>query len=186
MNTSQIRNKISETHLRRKAIVYVRQSTPEQVRRNKESQRLQFALKDKAQEWGWEQIEVIDCDLGASASMGAAVRPGFEKLTSTVAMGVVGIIFNREASRLSRTDKDWCRLLEICGVFNTLISDGEQVYDPNHTDDQLILGIKATLSVYELKILRKRLVEGMQAKAARGEYRRRVPPGYMCPSGECA
>jgi len=175
----QINGRITESHLSRKAVVYLRQSSPVQVRRNKESQRLQYALKDKAQEWGWKQIEIIDCDLGASASVGAAERLGFERLTVTVAMGEVGIILNREASRLSRTDKDWCRLLEICGVFNTLISDGEQVYDPNLSDDQLILGIKATLSVYELKILQKRLIEGMQAKAARGEFRRQLSPGYI-------
>ena len=140
MSVSQITSKITETHLSRKAVVYLRQSSPGQVRRNKESQRLQYALKDKAREWGWEQPEIIDCDLGASASVGAAKRPGFERLTSIVAMGEVGIILNREASRLSRTDKDWCRLLEVCGVFNTLISDGEQVYDSNLSDDQLILG----------------------------------------------
>jgi len=179
MSISQISDKITETHLCRKAVVYLRQSSPGQVRRNKESQRLQYALKDKAREWGWKQIEIIDCDLGTSASVGAAERPGFERLTSIVAMGEVGIILNREASRLSRTDKDWCRLLEVCGVFSTLISDGEQVYDSNLSDDQLILGIKATLSVYELKILRKRLIEGMQAKAARGEFRKQLPPGYV-------
>jgi DNA invertase Pin-like site-specific DNA recombinase len=179
MSVSQISGKITESHLNRKAVVYLRQSSPGQVRRNKESQRLQYALKDKAREWGWQKIEIIECDLGASASVGATERLGFEKLTGTVAMGEVGIIFNLEASRLSRTDKDWCRLLEVCGVFNTLISDGEQVYDSNLSDDQLILGIKATLSVYELKILRKRLIEGMQAKAARGEYRRQLPSGYI-------
>ncbi len=179
MSVSQLNSKITESHLSRKAVVYLRQSSPGQVRRNKESQRLQYALKDKAREWGWKQIEIIDCDLGASASVGAAERPGFERLTSIVAMGEVGIILNREASRLSRTDKDWCRLLEVCGVFSTLISDGEQVYDSNLSDDQLILGIKATLSVYELKILRKRLIEGMQAKAARGEFRKQLPPGYV-------
>jgi len=149
-----------------------------QVRHNKESQRLQYALADKAKEWGWREIEVVDSDLGASASLGAAVRAGFEKLTASVAMGEVGIVLNREASRLSRTDKDWCRLLEVCGLFNTLIGDEEQIYDPNDSDDQLILGIKGTLSVYELKILRKRLIEGMEAKAARGEFRKQLPCGY--------
>ena len=180
----QINSKITESHLSRKAVVYLRQSSPGQVRRNKESQRLQYALKDKAQEWGWKQIEIIDCDLGSSASVGAAERLGFEKLTGYVAMGEVGIILNWEASRLSRTDKDWCRLLEICGVFDTLISDGEQVYDSNNSDDQLILGIKATLSVYELKIMQKRMIEGMQAKAARGEFRKQLSPGYIWDDGD--
>lgn len=178
MINSQINSKITESHLDRKAVVYLRQSSMKQVHQNKESQRLQYALKDRAKEWGWKEIEVIDCDLGYSASIGAALRVGFERLTASVAIGEVGIIFNREASRLSRTDKDWCRLLEVCGVFNTLISDGEQIYDPNCTDDQLILGIKGTLSVYELKILRKRLIEGMEEKAKRGEYKRQLPPGY--------
>jgi len=178
MSVPQMNSRINESHLCRKAVVYLRQSSMKQVRQNKESQRLQYALKDKALEWGWKEIEVIDFDLGSSASIGAAERAGFEKMTGSVAMGEVGIIFNREASRLSRTDKDWCRLLEVCGVFNTLISDGEQVYDPNLSDDQLILGIKGTLSVYELRLLRKRLIEGMQEKAARGEFKRQLPPGY--------
>lgn len=172
-------SKITEDHLQRRAVVYVRQSSPGQVQRNKESQRLQYALGETASAWGWKHIELIDSDLGRSASLGAGVREGFEGLIGSVAMGEVGIIFNREASRLSRTDKDWCRLLEICGVFNTLISDGEQVYDLSDSDDQLILGVKGTLSVYELRILRKRLVEGMQVKAARGEYKRQLPPGYV-------
>jgi DNA invertase Pin-like site-specific DNA recombinase len=149
------------------------------VRQNKESQRLQYGLKDKAKEWGWEQIEVIDCDLGSSAGPGASRRIGFERLTASVAVGEVGIIFSREASRLSRTDKDWCRLLEVCGLFNTLISDGEQIYDSNCTDDQLVLGIKATLSVVELKILRMRMIAGMEEKAKRGEFRKQLPPGYI-------
>jgi len=175
--------KVTEIHLDRKAIVYLRQSSLKQVQQNKESQRLQYALKETASAWGWKHIELIDTDLGSSASLGASVRKGFESLIASVAMGEVGIIFNREASRLSRTDKDWCRLLEICGVFNTLISDGEQVYDLNDSDDQLILGVKGTLSVYEVKILRKRLVEGMQEKAARGEFRRQLPPGYIWEPG---
>ena len=179
MEIQELSPKITEDHLNRKAVVYLRQSSMTQVRRNKESQRLQYALKEKAEEWGWRQIDVIDADLGASASVGAEVRKGFESLTTFVAMGEVGIIFNREASRLSRTDKDWCRLLEVCSIFHTLISDGEQIYDTNNTDDQLILGIKGTLSVYELKILRKRLIEGMEAKAARGEYRKQLPPGHV-------
>lgn len=172
-------NKITESHLNRKAIVYLRQSSAKQVQQNKESQRLQYALAETAKAWGWKDVEVIDADLGSSASLGAAIREGFEKVIGRVAMGEAGIIFNREASRLSRTDKDWCRLLEVCGVFATLISDGEQVYDLNDSDDQLILGVKGTLSVYELRILRKRLVEGMQEKAARGEFRRQLPPGYL-------
>lgn len=175
----QINSKIRESHLNRKAVIYVRQSTERQVRQNKESQRLQYGLKNKAKEWGWDRIEFIDCDLGSSAGPGASRRVGFERLTASVAVGEVGIIFSREASRLSRTDKDWCRLLEVCGLFETLISDGEQIYDSNCTDDQLILGIKGTLSVVELKILRMRMIAGMEEKAKRGEFRKQLPPGYI-------
>jgi DNA invertase Pin-like site-specific DNA recombinase len=175
--------KITESHLNRRAIVYLRQSSPKQVQHNKESQRLQYALAETARAWGWNEVELIDTDLGSSASLGAAIREGFEKVIGRVAMGEAGIIFNREASRLSRTDKDWCRLLEVCGVFATLISDGEQVYDLSDSDDQLILGVKGTLSVYELRVLRKRLVEGMQEKAVRGEFRRQLPPGYLWDEG---
>ena len=178
MTALRLNGKITADHLKRKAVVYLRQSSMRQVQQNTESRRLQYALKDKAIEWGWTEIEVIDCDLGSSAAVGAATRAGFERLTASVAVGEVGIILNRETSRLSRTDKDWCRLLEVCGVFDTLLSDGEQVYDPNCTDDQFVLGIKGTLNVVELKILRKRLTEGMEAKAARAEFRKPLPPGY--------
>ena len=176
---SQINNKIKESHLERKAIIYIRQSTDRQVQRNKESQRLQYALQDKAKQWGWKDIEIIDSDLGSSAAVGASERLGFERITSLVAVGEAGIIFSREASRLSRTDKDWCRLLEVCNIFNTLISDGEQIYDCNCMDDQLILGIKGTISAVELKILHTRLIAGMEEKAKRGEFKRQVPPGYI-------
>ena len=176
---SQQNNKINEGHLNRKAIIYIRQSTDRQVRKNKESQRLQYALQDKAKQWGWNDIEIIDSDLGSSAAVGASERRGFERITSLVAVGGAGIIFSREASRLSRTDKDWCRLLEVCSVFDTLISDGDQVYDCNCMDDQLILGIKGTISSVELKVLHTRLIAGMEEKAKRGKFKRRVPPGYI-------
>jgi len=181
---SQINNKIKESHLDRKAIIYIRQSTDRQVQRNKESQRLQYALQDKAKQWGWKDIEIIDSDLGSSAAVGASERLGFERITSLVAVGEAGIIFSREASRLSRTDKDWCRLLEVCNIFDTLISDGEQIYDCNCMDDQLILGIKGTISAVELKILHARLIAGMEEKAKRGEFKRQIPPGYIWDANE--
>jgi DNA invertase Pin-like site-specific DNA recombinase len=181
---SQINNKIKESHLDRKAIIYIRQSTDRQVQQNKESQRLQYALQDKAKQWGWTDIEIIDSDLGSSAAVGATERLGFERITSLVAVGEAGIIFSREASRLSRTDKDWCRLLEVCNLFDTLISDGEQIYDCNCMDDQLILGIKGTISAVELKILRTRLIAGMEEKAKRGEFKRQIPPGYIWDANE--
>ena len=170
--------KITADHLDRKAIVYVRQSSMAQVRGNLESQRLQYALADRARDLGWQEVEVIDTDLGASASVSSA-RAGFERLVATVALGQVGIVLAREASRLSRTDKDWCHLLEVCQALSTLIGDDEHIYDLELLDDQLILGIKGTLSVVELKVLKMRLLQGKEEKARRGELFMRLPPGYV-------
>ncbi len=179
MTTYQSNIKINATHLERSAIVYLRQSTEKQVKYNTESQRLQYALVNKAKELGWQKVEVIDTDLGSSASIGAADRKGFDQLIASVAKGEVGIVLSREISRLSRTDKDWCRLMEVCQIFGTLIGDADQVYDLNELDDQLILGIKGTLSVVELKVLRMRLLAGAEEKAKRGELMRLLPPGYV-------
>jgi len=172
-------SKITAQHLERKAIVYLRQSSMKQVRNNRESQRLQYALADRAKELGFREVEIIDVDLGATASIGAARREGFDRVIAKVAVGEVGIVFSREVARLLRTDKDWCRLMEVCQIFSTLIGDEEQIYDLNLTDDQLILGIKGTMSVVELKILHTRMVAGMEAKARRGEMVRMLAPGYI-------
>ena len=139
--------KIKPEHLARKAIVYLRQSSEKQVRQNKESQRLQYDVAERLRALGWKQVEIVDGDLGCSAAMASARRGGFERVLSSVALGEVGIVGSREVSRLSRTDKDWCRLLEVCQIFGTLIADEQQVYDLNYLDDQLVLGIKGTLSV---------------------------------------
>ena len=171
--------KLTPDRLARKAIVYLRQSSERQVQQNLESQRLQYALADRARALGWTQVEVIDSDLGWSAAMGAAPREGFARLLASVALGEVGLVLSREVSRLSRTDKDWCHLLEVCQLFDTLIGDAEQVYDVSLIDDQLVLGIKGTLSVVELKVLKLRLLQGMEAKARRGELIRILPPGYV-------
>src|SRR5207247_4284642 len=112
------------------------------------------------------------------AAIASARREGFERVLSSVALGEVGIVGSREASRLSRTDKDWCRLLEVCQIFGTLIADDQQVYDLNYIDDQLVLGINGTLSFVELKVLRQRLQAGQEAKARRGELLKRLPTGY--------
>ena len=143
--------KIKPEHLARRAIVYLRQSSEKQVRQNKESQRLQYDVAERMRALGWKQMEIVDGDLGSSAAMASARREGFERVLSSVALGEVGIVGSREVSRLSRTDKDWCRLLEVCQIFGTLIADEQQVYDLNYLDDQLVLGIKGTLSVVELK-----------------------------------
>jgi DNA invertase Pin-like site-specific DNA recombinase len=170
--------KIKPEHLARKAIVYLRQSTDKQVRQNKESQLLQYAVAERVRALGWQQVETINSDLGSSAGVAAAEREGFERVLSLVALGEVGVVGSREVSRLSRTDKDWCRLLEVCQIFGTLIADEQQVYDLNNLDDQLVLGIKGTLSVVELKVLRQRLLAGQEAKARRGELFKRLPSGY--------
>ena len=171
--------KIKPEHLARRAIVYLRQSSEKQVRQNKESQHLQYEVADRMRALGWKQVEIIDSDLGSSAALASACREGFERVLSSVALGEVGIVGSREVSRLSRTDKDWCRLLEVCQIFGTLIADEQQVYDLNYLDDQLVLGIKGTLSVVELKVLRQRLQAGQESKARRGELFKRLPVGYV-------
>jgi DNA invertase Pin-like site-specific DNA recombinase len=172
-------SKINSDHIRRVAIVYLRQSSMSQVRNNIESQRLQYALADRAAALGWKNVEVIDSDLGVSAAAGSRRRQGFERLLSLVALGQVGIVLSREVSRLSRNDQDWCRLLEICRVFGTLIADDDHVYDLAHMDDQLVLGIKGTLSVVELGVLRMRMQRGLESKAASGRLKLRLPTGYV-------
>jgi DNA invertase Pin-like site-specific DNA recombinase len=170
--------KIKPEHLGRKAIVYLRQSSEKQVRQNLESQRLQYELAERIRGLGWQEIEIVNSDLGCSAGMASAAREGFERVLSLVALGEVGIVVSREVSRLSRTDKDWCRLVEVCQIFGTLIGDEQQVYDLSYLDDQLVLGIKGTLSVVELKVLRQRLQAGQESKARRGELFKRLPVGY--------
>jgi DNA invertase Pin-like site-specific DNA recombinase len=170
--------KIKPEHLARKAIVYLRQSTEKQVRQNLESQRLQYDMGERMHALGWKDVEIVGHDLGASAAIASARREGFERVLSSVALGEVGIVVSREVSRLSRTDKDWCRLVEVCQIFGTLIGDEQQVYDLNYLDDQLVLGIKGTLSVVELKVLRQRLQAGQESKARRGELFKRLPVGY--------
>lgn len=184
MKQIKVHNTITLEHLQRKALVYVRQSSNRQVLQNKESQKLQYALKHKAREYGFKKIEIIDDDLGYSAASGACRREGFERMLSSIALGEVGIIFSREASRLSRNDKDWCHLFEVCVLFDTLIGDEEHVYNPNNIDDQMVLGIKATMSVVELKILKMRMLAGMEEKARRGELKRRPAPGYIWNSSD--
>jgi len=159
--------------------VYLRQSSAKQVKENLESQRLQYALVERAQALRWKQVEVFDHDLGCSAGLGAASRAGFDRLIASVALAEVGIIFSRELSRLFRTDKDFCHLMEVCGLFDCLVGDEERVYDLNVMDDQLVLGIKGTLSVVELKGMKLRLQAGMEEKARRGELSRLLAPGYV-------
>ena len=171
--------KITKEHLARRAVVYLRQSSERQVQHNRESRDLQYAMAERGTMLGFSRVEIMDQDLGSSASVGARDRQGFERLLAAVALGDVGIVLSREVSRLSRTDKDWCRLPEVCQIFETLIGDDDHVYDLSSLDDQLLLGIKGTLSVVELKVLRKRLGEGMRNKARRGDLYRAIAPGYV-------
>ncbi len=178
MKRVEFNSKITASHLARKAVVYLRQSSLAQVKHNTESQRLQYALKDTAKAYGFARVEVIDTDLGMSASSGAQTREGFKQWLASIALSEVGMVLSREPARLS-TDKDWCQLMELCRVLNTLIGDAESVYDLNRLDDQLILGIKGTLSVVELGTLKLRLQQGREAKARRGELGRSPQPGYV-------
>ena len=170
--------RVTSEHLSRSAVVYVRQSSVAQVNENVESTRAQLGLREKAIALGWSDPAVIDDDLGISAG-GYADRPGFQELLAGVAMRKVGIILCVDASRLSRNTKDWAQLFELCGHFNTLIADLEQVYDLSCSNDKLVMGIKGTVSEMELTILRNRLRSGIESKAARGELRTLLPTGYV-------
>ena len=141
--------------------------------------RLQYALAETAKLYGFRHIEVIDRDLGLSAASGAPAREGFKELLASIALGEVGLVLSRELSRLSRTDQDWCRLMELCRVFDTLLGDAENLYDLSRLDAQLVLGIKDTLSVVEFGTLKLRLQHGREAKASRGELGRCLAPGYV-------
>jgi len=162
----------------RAAIVYVRQSTGVQVRENLESQRRQYELADLAREYGFHDVRVIDDDLGVSAS-GTMDRPGFRSLVGQICEGVVGAVFCLEASRLARNGRDWHHLLELCGLVDARVIDGEAVYDPSLPNDRLLLGLKGTMSEFELTVLRRRLLDAAIAKARRGELRMPVPVGYV-------
>jgi DNA invertase Pin-like site-specific DNA recombinase/predicted DNA-binding transcriptional regulator AlpA len=172
--------KISTTHLRRLACVYLRQSTPAQVEHNRESTDRQYALVSKVAELGWpsQQVLVIDEDLGLSGS-GIVERSGFARLTAEVALGHVGLVLGLEVSRLARNNADWYRLLDLCGITDTLIGDADGIYHPALFNDRLLLGLKGTMSEAELHILRARLLGGIRNKAARGELRRGLPVGFV-------
>lgn len=172
--------KISASHLQRDAYIYLRQSNPVQLDRNRESTLRQYALASKAAALGWpaQQVIVIDEDLGLSGS-GSAERNGFARLTAEVALGHVGIVLGLEVSRLARNNADWYRLLDLCGITNTLIGDADGIYHPALFNDRLILGLKGTMSEAELHVLRARLLGGIRNKAARGELRQALPIGFV-------
>jgi DNA invertase Pin-like site-specific DNA recombinase len=180
--------KIRPCHHQRQALVYVRQSTLQQVLEHKESAARQYALAEQAVALGWPraQVEVIDEDQGQSGKS-AEARQGFQRLLTAVALDQVGIIFGLEMSRLARSNKDWYQLLEVCAVFHTLLADQDGLYDPTNYNDRLLLGLKGTLSEAELHVLRGRLTEGRLNKARRGELFNHAPIGYVRrASGEMA
>jgi DNA invertase Pin-like site-specific DNA recombinase len=178
--------KILPSQRERLAVVYVRQSTAQQVLNHEESTRLQYGLVSRAQQMGWpkERVLVIDDDLGKSAAS-SRDRGGFQRLVSEVSLGHVGMILGVEMSRLARSSKDWHQLLEICALFGTLISDLDGVYDASQYNDRLLLGLKGTMSEAELHIIKQRMHQGKLSKARRGELAFPVPIGYIRrPSGE--
>lgn len=179
-------SKINGQHTKRMAVVYVRQSTPQQMTRHPESTRLQYGLVERAIMLGWErsQVQVIDEDLGKSGAT-AQGRTGFQRLVSEVSLNQVGLVLGIEMSRLARSCRDWYQLLEVCGLFATLIGDWDGVYDPGDYNDRLLLGLKGTMSEAELHLIKQRMLAGKRAKAERCELGMMIPRGYVrLPSGE--
>ena len=164
--------------LKRQAVIYVRQSTQSQVMTNLESQRRQYDLVEMARGFGFAGIDVIDDDLGVSAS-GCQARPGFERLVAMLCSGSVGAVFCLEVLRLARNGRDWHNMLELCGLVDARVVDHDGVYDPRHPNDRLLLGMKGSISEFELGVLRTRMVEAARAKARRGELRYTPPIGYL-------
>src|ERR1700745_918601 len=171
-------DKIRPQHLARKAILYVRQSSPYQVIHNLESQKLQYAMEARLHQLGWHEIEVVDEDLGRSAA-GLVTRAGFARMVADVCMGQVGAVAAREVSRFARNSREWQQLIEVCRVVDTVLIDLDTVYSPRHSNDRLLLGLKGSLNEYELDLLRQRSVEARRAKAQRGELLVAAPIGFL-------
>lgn len=171
---------VTPQHLKRKALIYIRQSSPQQIISNQESLRLQYALQQRALELGWvaENIQVIDNDLGITAAT-AEQRQGFKELIAQVTLGKVGLILSYDVTRLSRNCSDWYPLLDLCGYRNCLIADRDSVYDPGSPNGRLLLGLKGQISELELHTIRSRLQAGVINKAQRGELEQRLPVGLM-------
>src|SRR6266542_1671732 len=170
-------NKITADHLSRRACVYIRQSTADQVQHNLESQRRQYGLVNRARALGWHDVDVIDTDLGISGS--GTRRPGFERVLRALCDGQVGAVFSIEASRLARNGRDWHTLLEFCSVVGALLIDADAVYDPRLTNDRLLLGMKGTISEMEVASFRERAQAALLQKAQRGALIRRAAIGYV-------
>ena len=170
--------KIKQQHLERGAYVYVRQSTPYQVRNNLESKQRQYALEGRAQQLGFSKVVVIDEDLGRSGS-GIQERPGFGRLLASVCQGLAGAVFALEASRLARNNRDWHHLVDLCALTETLLIDCDGIYDPRQLNDRLVLGLKGTMSEFELGLLRQRAREAFEQKVRCGFALWEVPVGFI-------
>ncbi|HKB39101.1 MAG TPA: recombinase family protein, partial [Gemmataceae bacterium] len=166
--------------MNRLAVVYVRQSSPQQVLENRESRDRQYALAQFAQRLGWPapRVVIIDEDQGQSGKT-ADNRSGFQRLMTEVSLNHVGMVLGLELSRLSRSNKDWHQLIDVCGIFNTLLCDQDAIYDALDSNDRLLLGMRGAMSEYELVTLRNRLLRGSRNKAERGELFLAVPVGYL-------
>jgi excisionase family DNA binding protein len=177
MSTMQI----TPSHLARKAAIYVRQSSPGQVLHNRESQRLQYGLVDRAVSLGWprSQVIMIDEDLGVSGRGQGITRIGFDRLVAEVGLGHIGIVVSIEVSRVARNNRDWYHLLDLCALLDTLIADADGLYHPAAINDRLLLGLKGTISEFELHLIRSRLNGGLWEAARRGALRTHLPIGYQ-------
>jgi len=170
--------KIKAHHLERVAYVYVRQSTPHQVRNHLESKERQYALAARAEQLGFHKVVVIDEDLGRSGA-GLQERPGFGRLLASVCQGLAGAVLALEASRLARNNRDWHHLVDLCALTETLLIDSDGIYDPRQLNDRLILGLKGTMSEFELGLLRQRAREAFEQKVRRGFALWEVPVGFI-------
>lgn len=160
--------KLTPERLGRAAIVYVRQSSQHQLLHNTESARLQYAMADRLRSLGWKDVEIIDEDQGRSATTTSG-RTGFQRMVAEVCLGQVGAVAAIEVSRFARNNRDWHQLIEMCGMVDTLLIDHEAIYDPRRPNDRLLLGLKGSMSEYEIDLLRQRSLEARWAKAKRGE-----------------
>ena len=170
--------KIQPIHTERDACVYIRQSSMQQVRTRLEGQRRQYDLRERAQTLGFQRVIVIDEDLGRSGT-GSVERPGFGRLLTAVCSGTVGAVLALEASRLARNNRDWHHLIDLCAMAGTLVIDHDGVYDPSLLNDRLLLGLKGTMSEFEISLLRQRAMEAHRQKVRRGMVLTQVPVGYV-------
>jgi DNA invertase Pin-like site-specific DNA recombinase len=174
----KMNSKITSEHLNKVAVVYVRQSHPMAAMRNPESKRLQYGLLEKAKEYGFKKTKVIDEDLGHTAS-GVIVREGFNTLVGLVCSTEVGMVLCTEDARLARNGREWHHLIDLCALTGTLLMDPNDIYDPRLSNDRLLLGLKGAMAEFELSVIRQRLMRAIQAKAARGELRVKLPVGLL-------